>query len=74
MNNLPEKCCGTCRWGRFEMTAHKPPKIKLGEPGECDFPLDSIAVPRSVGGKRFLYKCVAWPEWDRCPTWEVKQL
>lgn len=66
--------CTTCKWGRFEMTNHKPPRINPTRSGKCLYPEERIALPFSIT-KAYgfsLYRCAVWPHLAGCPTWEPK--
>jgi hypothetical protein len=74
MQKLPEKCCGTCKWGKFEMSNHNPPRILRGGRAECLFPLPEIPpMPSCVDPirpyKRSIYDAMG----TDCPTWAAKE-
>ena len=75
MKNQPKQTCGTCRYGVFRMTNHKPPRPVAFSTGQCIFPLPELPplpmwVKVTVGHG---YTC---PEhgngFTKCPTWEAK--
>jgi hypothetical protein len=70
---MSEKTCGNCKWGRFKMTWHNPPRPQNGRAGECEWPMPTIlfplAVTRAVGYQE-PSKGAVWPEFANCPVWE----
>lgn len=48
---VKEKCCATCVYADFPMTAHKPPRIKQNAATKCNWNgADSLVFPQSIRG------------------------
>ena len=65
MQKLPEKCCGTCRWGKFGRRRHL-------DHGDCQHPIaltDESKLPHCVELRVF----IIWDDSKRCPTWAAKE-
>ena len=78
MPKQPKQTCATCKWSRFPMTAHVPPRIKAGHVGECLWPIPecpqlplAITTTRSWSGAWNSRRWMA-PDETGCPCWEAK--
>ena len=69
---MSAKRCGTCRFGKFEMTSHATPRPK-NQAGVCLWqPSGPILVPSCV--KVSMFRSYTWPrDGTECPTWEGKE-
>ena len=65
MNNS----CVSCKWAKFDMTKHSPPRAK--GPGSCEWPVPVIAWPLSLHPPRHVKNSI-WPDYKNCPTFEAK--
>lgn len=72
MTPQPEgKCCKTCHWSRWQLTAHKPPRPNLSRPGFCEWPMPEL--PAAFGIQRF-WRASIWADMGKlCPQWKVKE-
>lgn len=68
---MSKQCCGTCKWGKFEMTKHDPPRIK-DRVGRCEWPLPDLLFPISMRSPLEYRRGYVTPNGDECPTWEAK--
>lgn len=65
--------CGNCRWSRFRMTKHEPPRPRPQRTGECLWPVPELPVlPQCIEGYDLNRRAI-WPEMTDCPVWEKKQ-
>lgn len=83
---IPPHRCGNCKWGKFPMTEHVPPRPKANAFGECTFEIKPLLnelfskIPAVFSyGSRWktamdAFGCTTtWPdEGHGCPTWEAK--
>lgn len=82
MPRVVARCCGTCKWGRFELTPTGKPKKFIA--GRCSFPIDAGAIRVFLG--EHLPTCVSnelggpfhrdgiWPDGgEECGVWEGSQ-
>lgn len=74
--------CIACKWARFQMTNHKPPRVKQKQFGDCDWPVPEpppLAISVVRGGYWYFFpeeghtrKVHIWPDYANCPVWEEK--
>lgn len=65
----PQVRCATCKYARFEMTNHKPPRINSNKYGACDWPIPVFTVALSVINAGTL-RVHIWADMSDCPVWE----
>lgn len=64
--------CITCKWSRFEMTSHKPPRVKRMLVGACEWPVPEAVQPLANSIKVTFNRIHIWPDYTNCPVWEGK--
>jgi hypothetical protein len=69
--------CGSCKWGRFLMTNHTPPRPRPHYTGECAYMVGRDALTRPPGlpsSIRVMFdQTFIRPEHGTaCPCWEAK--
>lgn len=74
--------CLDCKYARWEMTKHDPPRINPRQPGRCTYHVGPLLVPKSVDANAleslvnpFRGRPAIWadaPHVD-CPTWERRE-
>ncbi len=74
---MPKQTCGTCKWGKFEMTGGKRPRINPNGRAICVWPEPAppvlpISITQSYGYRHSYNRMGIVAEWSGCPTWEVK--
>ncbi len=72
-----ERCCGTCKWGEFQMTGHVPPRPK-DKAGKCNWPIPDLPLPISISVtaaplSQLINKHSVWPFDEICQTWAPKE-
>ena len=78
---MPNQCCGNCKYGKFQMTRHDPPRPRPKHFGYCDFPMlpntnEFLSkIPSAADHKEILEvanrTCHTWPDMGAgCPVWE----
>ena len=74
---MPNQCCGNCKYGKFEMTRHNPPRPK-NQSGRCAYEVvfDTSDLPFSIDRERVIgayRQMLIWPDMGvGCPCWEYR--
>jgi len=72
---MPNQCCGNCKYGKFEMTRHNPPRPVKRKIGYCMFD----TAPNLAEAKTHFPTCVKLDfsnfyigpsDGCKCPVWE----
>lgn len=80
VESVSEKTCGTCRWGHFTMTNHKPPRVNAKQHGLCEWP-EPRRLPVPICIERAMskyadgilhFRQVIWSKDTDCPVWEAR--
>jgi hypothetical protein len=45
--------CLTCKWAKWTMTKHNPPRMKNGSAGTCTYPMTRVALPSAFRGSSY---------------------
>ena len=67
-----KQTCTTCKWAKFEMTNHNPPRQKLNQCGECCWPMPVVVALPLCMPPPSTYRGAIWPNYSGCLVWEVK--